>query len=86
MKRKVKELAMKLYEDAHKHFPAIHFVNIQEHPEQANRYWINVAGELSEDQQEEMRMFVGRKATNILIKEGYSFAIMLDNTMLEAVQ
>jgi hypothetical protein len=83
MKRKVKELAMNLFAVTHKRFPAIRFVKIQEHPEQIDRYWIKVVGELDEEQQDEMRMFVGRKATDILIKEGYSFAVMLDNSLLE---
>ena len=81
MKRKVKELAMNLFEVTHKRFPAIQFVKIQEHPEQIDRYWIKVVGNLDEEQQYEMSMFVGRKATDILVKEGYSFAIMLDNTL-----
>jgi hypothetical protein len=82
MKRIAKKLAMQLYEDTRKQFPAIRFINIQNHPEQAGRYWINVAGDMSEDEEEEMRMFVGKIATDILINEGYSFAVMLDNTLV----
>lgn len=81
MKRKVKELAMSLFEVTHKQFPAIQFVKIQEHPEQVDRYWIKVVGNLDEEEQYEMSMFVGRKATDILVKEGYSFAVMLDNRL-----
>jgi hypothetical protein len=85
VKRKVKELAMKLYEETHKHFPVIRFVSIQEHPEQANRYWINVGGDMDEQSEAEMRTFVGQKAMNILVQEGYSFAVMLDNTLLQSI-
>ncbi len=83
MKRKVQQLAKSLYEETKQRFPAIQFINIQEHPEQADRFWINVAGELSEEEQDSMRMFVGRKATDILIHDGYSFAVMLDNSLVE---
>lgn len=81
MKRKVKTLAMDLFETTQKKFPEIKFVNIQEHPEQADRYWINVSGDMDEEREIDMGRFVARKAMDILVKEGYSFAIMLDNTL-----
>jgi len=85
MKRKVQQLAKSLYEETKQRFPAIQFINVQEHPEQADRFWINVGGDLDEQEQESMRTFVGRKATDILIREGYSFAVMLDNTLLRTI-
>jgi hypothetical protein len=81
MKRKVKTLAMNLFELTQKKFPEIKFINIQEHPEQADRYWINVSGDMGEEREMVMDKFVARKAMDILVKEGYSFAIMLDNTL-----
>lgn len=81
MKRKAKALAMNLFETTQKKFPEIRFINIQEHPEQADRYWINVAGDIDEEREMAMNKFVARNAMNILVEEGYSFAIMLDNTL-----
>lgn len=81
MKRKAKALAMNLFEITQKKFPEIRFINIQEHPEQADRYWINVAGEMDEEREMLMDTFVADNAMNILVEEGYSFAIMLDNTL-----
>lgn len=81
MKRRVKTLALGLFEITQKKFPEIRFINIQEHPEQADRYWINVAGDMDEDREMTMNKFVAHKAMKILVEEGYSFAIMLDNTL-----
>jgi hypothetical protein len=81
MKRKVKTLAMNLFEITQKKFPEIKFINIQEHPEQADRYWINVSADMDEEREMVMDKFVARKAMDILVKEGYSFAVMLDNTL-----
>jgi hypothetical protein len=81
MKRHIKALAMELFETTQKKFPEIRFINIQEHPEQADRYWINVASDMDEDREIAMNKFVADKAMKILVKEGYSFAIMLDNTL-----
>ncbi len=81
MKRKAKALAMNLFEITQKKFPEIRFINIQEHPEQADRYWINVAGDMDEEREMLMDTFVADNAMNILVEEGYSFAIMLDNTL-----
>jgi hypothetical protein len=85
MKRKVKTLAMSLFETTQKKFPEIKFMNIQEHPEQADRFWINVTGDMDEDREMVMSKFVARKAMKILVEEGYSFAIMLE-TQPEAAQ
>ena len=84
MKRKIKELANNLFEVTQKKFPEIKFVNIQEHPEHANRYWINVSGDIDEDTHAVMRKFVANKAMKILVSEGLSFAVMLDNTLESA--
>lgn len=81
MKRKVKTLAMNLFEITQKKFPEIKFINIQEHPEQADRYWINVSADMDEEREMAMGKFVADNAMDILVKEGYSFAIMLDNTL-----
>ncbi|MFY8000450.1 MAG: hypothetical protein ACOVSW_17780 [Candidatus Kapaibacteriota bacterium] len=81
MKRKVKTLAMNLFEITQKKFPEIRFINIQEHPEQADRYWINVSADMDEEREMVMGKFVADNAMDILVKEGYSFAIMLDNTL-----
>jgi hypothetical protein len=53
----------------------------QEHPEQADRYWINVSADMDEEREMVMGKFVADNAMDILVKEGYSFAIMLDNTL-----
>ena len=81
MKRHVKALAVELFEITQKKFPEIRFINIQEHPEQADRYWINVAGDMDEEREITMNKFVANQAMKILVKEGYSFAIMLDNAL-----
>jgi hypothetical protein len=81
MKRKARELAMTIFEQTQKEFPAIEFINIQEHPEQANRYWINVSGDIDEETHIAMTEFVAAIAIEILIAEGLSFAVMLDNML-----
>jgi hypothetical protein len=81
MKRQVKTLALGLFEITQKKFPEIRFINIQEHPEQVDRYWINVAGDMDEDRRIAMNKFVAHNAMKILVKEGYSFAIMLDKAL-----
>jgi hypothetical protein len=86
MKKQVKALAMKLFEITQRQFPEIHFINIQEHPEQVGRYWINVRGDMSEDRELQMDEFVAEQAMDILVEHGYSFAIMVDNSLLEAAQ
>jgi hypothetical protein len=84
MNQHVQHLAMKLFEATQKKFPGIEFISIQEHPEQVNRYWINVSGDMNEDKQAVMRRFVADKAMKILVAEGLSFAVMLE-TNLESV-
>ncbi len=84
MKRQTKALALELFEITQKKFPEIRFLNIQEHPEQADRYWINVVGEMDDDREMAMNKFVATKAMNILIEHGYSFAVMLDNSLATA--
>ncbi len=81
MKRQVKTLALGLFEITQRKFPEIRFMNIQEHPEQADRYWINVVGDMDEERKIAMNKFVANKAMKILVEEGYSFAIMLDNRL-----
>jgi hypothetical protein len=82
MKRTVKILAMNLFAITQKNFPEITFINIQEHPEQSDRYWVNVAGDMDEEREMAMDTFVADQAMNILITEGYSFAIILDNALV----
>jgi hypothetical protein len=50
-------------------------------PELRKRYWIIVTGEISEDRRIEMRHFVADRATDILIDEGYSFAVMTNHSL-----
>jgi hypothetical protein len=74
---------MELFAATQKKFPEITFINIQEHPEQTDRYWINVAGDMSEDREIVMNKFVANEAMKILVENGYSFAVMVDNSLLE---
>jgi len=83
MKRQAKALAMELFAVTQKKFPEITFINIQEHPEQTDRYWINVASDMSEDREIAMNKFVANEAMKILIEKGYSFAVMVDNSLVE---
>ncbi len=85
MKRKVKKLAQEIFATAQQKFPEIQFVGIQEHPEQHDRFWINVSGPIDEEQEMEMNMFVNKISMRILIDEGYSFGIMLRAPHLEVV-
>jgi hypothetical protein len=79
MKRKVKKLALELFATMQKQFPEIQFLGIQEHPEQHDRFWINVAGQMNEDREIELNQSSGVIATQILIEEGYSFGILVRN-------
>jgi hypothetical protein len=81
MKRKAKELALQLFNETNHRFPEILFLRIQPHPEQADRYWIKVRGTMDEQQERLMDTFVADRATDILIDEGYSFAVMLENVI-----
>jgi len=81
MNRKVKELAMEFFAETQKEFPEICFINIQEHPEQADRYWINVSGDMDEDREIQMGRFTAEKTLDSIVKHGYSFAIIVDNTL-----
>jgi hypothetical protein len=84
MKRKVKQLAKEIFTATQQQFPEIQFLDIQEHPEQYDRYWIIVTGEMEEEREMDMNMFSGEIATRILIDEGYSFGVMLRTPRLEA--
>jgi hypothetical protein len=79
--RKARELAMNLFNETQQKFPEITFSSIMPSPELRKRYWIMVTGELSEERQNAMREFVADRGTDILIDEGYSFAVMLENTL-----
>jgi hypothetical protein len=81
MKRKVKKLALELFATMQKQFPEIQFLGIQEHPEQYDRFWINVAGQMNEDREIELNQYSGTVATQILIDEGYSFGILVRNSI-----
>jgi hypothetical protein len=81
MTRKVKELAMQLYKETQSRFPEIMFARIQPHPEMRRRYWIMVIGEMNEEREREMDVFVADRATDILIDEGYSFSVMLRSSL-----
>jgi hypothetical protein len=81
MKRKAKELAMKLYEETHAKFPEIILQRIQAHPEQSDRFWIQVEANMNAQQQRQMHKFTDERATEILIEEGFSFAFMLKNAV-----
>ncbi len=72
---------MNLFKETRKKFPEITFSSIMPSPELRKRYWIMVTGELSEERQNAMREFVADRGTDIFIDEGYSFAVMLENTM-----
>ncbi len=80
MTQKAKELARQLYEETKKYFPEIVFSSIQPHPEQARRFWIKVYASMDEDRRTEMREFVADRATDILIANGYSFAVMVERS------
>jgi hypothetical protein len=86
MTKKVKELAIHLYEETRRQFPEINFHYIQPHPEMRKRYWIMVTGTMTEKRQRAMRKFVADRATDILIDEGYSFAVMIDHSLETARQ
>jgi hypothetical protein len=81
MTRKARELAMNLFNETQEKFPEITFSSIMPSPELRKRYWIMVTGELSEERQNVMREFVADRGTDILIDEGYSFAVMLENIL-----
>jgi hypothetical protein len=81
MTRKAKQLAMRLYNETQSRFPEITFARIQPHPEQVNRFWIMVIGEMDEEREREMDVFVADRATDILIDEGYSFSVMLRSSL-----
>jgi hypothetical protein len=78
MTRKAKDLALRLYEETKTQFPEIAFSSIQPHPEQARRFWIKVRASMNEDRRTRMREFVADRATDILIADGYSFAVMVE--------
>jgi hypothetical protein len=80
MTHKAKELAIQLYEETKKQFPEIVFSYIQPHPEQARRFWIKVHASMNEDRRAQMREFVADRATDILIADGYSFAVMVEQS------
>ncbi len=80
MTQKAKELARQLYDETKEHFPEIVFSSIQPHPEQARRFWIKVHASMDEDRRTEMREFVADRATDILIANGYSFAVMVERS------
>ncbi len=77
MTRKVQKLAQELFEQTHEQFPEITYLGIQEHPEQKNRFWINVSGLLSDDREIQLQERSGVLATQMLIDEGYSFGLFV---------
>jgi hypothetical protein len=83
-KKKAHEIAMRLYEETKQSFPEIEFHTITPHPEQAGRYWIRVYAAMDEDRQEALSKFVAERSINILISEGVSLAMMVDEHALEA--
>lgn len=78
MTQKARQLAMTLFEETKKRFPEIEFIDIEPHPEQHRRFWINVKAKMSEERAMAMSDFVAEMAIEIIIKHRYSFAIMLD--------
>ncbi len=81
MTRKARELAMMLFNETQQKFPELSFVSIMPSPELRKRYWIMASGIMSEERERQMDVFVADRATDILIDEGYSFAVMLENTL-----
>jgi hypothetical protein len=81
MTRKARKLAMDLFNETQQKFPEITFSTIMPSPELRRRYWIMVTGEMNQRRERAMRTFVADRATDILIDEGYSFAVMLENVM-----
>ena len=81
MTRKARELAMSLLNETQQKFPEITFSHIMPSPELRKRYWIMVTGEMNQRRERAMHTFVADRATDILIDEGYSFAVMLENVM-----
>ncbi len=78
MTRKVKDLALKFFQETQTAFPEITFADIMPSPELRKRYWILVTGTMTEKRKREMRRFVADRATDMLIDEGYSFSVKLD--------
>lgn len=78
MTQKAQRLAMELFEETKKTFPEIEFLNIEPHPEQHRRFWINVKGKMTEERHEALREFVATRAIDLIIKHHYSFTISLD--------
>jgi hypothetical protein len=78
MIRKAKDLALRLYEETKKQFPEIVLSSIQPHPEQSRHFWIQVRAAMNEERRVQMREFVADRATDILIADGYSFAMMVE--------
>ncbi len=81
MTRKAKELAMNFFRETQEAFPELTFVGIMPSPELRRRYWIMVTGAMTEKRKREMRRFVADRATDVLIDEGYSFAVKLEHTL-----
>lgn len=75
---------MRLYDEAKAEFPEIEFHTITPHPEQAGRYWIEVYAVMDEERRNKLREFVAERSIHILINEGVSLAMMVDEPALQA--
>jgi len=76
---KQQELINDILKEAKNKYPVIEFVDLSTNPDDPEHIWVNVEGDMEEEQMLEFFDFAAELDINILLDYGYKITLMLEN-------